>query len=152
MNTIQSNRSGGKTPSLCEEDLIKITISSVGGALDCRERENGVFSPCPPLVSPRFLFLREFFSRALLSELLEQATSRRRKKQCSSQYFRTKSIDTQMKCISFFLPFFPLYTPPPHPSLPSKFPLIPEIPHCFPQKSQRDGKEKKRKGNRGGSR
>ena len=36
--------------------------------------------PLSPLVSPRFLFLREFFSRALLSELLEQATSRRRKK------------------------------------------------------------------------
>ena len=28
----------------------------------------------PPLVSPRFFFLREFFSRALLYERLEQAT------------------------------------------------------------------------------
>ena len=33
----------------------------------------GVLSPFPPLVSPRFFFLREFFSRALLSERLEQA-------------------------------------------------------------------------------
>ena len=32
----------------------------------------GVPSPFPPLVSPRF-FLRENFSRALLSERLEQA-------------------------------------------------------------------------------
>ena len=31
------------------------------------------FSPLPPLVSSRFFFLREFFSRALLSERLEQA-------------------------------------------------------------------------------
>ena len=35
----------------------------------------GVLSPFPPLVSPRFFFLPEFFSRALLSERLEQATS-----------------------------------------------------------------------------
>ena len=34
----------------------------------------GVLSPFPPLVSPRFFFfLREVFSRALLSERLEQA-------------------------------------------------------------------------------
>ena len=39
------------------------------------EREGGVFSPFPSLVSPRFFFFfsREFFSRALLSERLEQA-------------------------------------------------------------------------------
>ena len=30
-------------------------------------------TPFPPLVSPRFFFVREFFSRALLSERLEQA-------------------------------------------------------------------------------
>ena len=36
MSTIQSNRSGGKTPSLYEVDPIKIRISSVGRALDCR--------------------------------------------------------------------------------------------------------------------
>ena len=35
----------------------------------------GVFFPFPPLVSPRFFFRCEFFSRALLSERLEQATS-----------------------------------------------------------------------------
>ena len=35
----------------------------------------GVFSPFLPLVSPRFFFIPEFFSRALLSERLEQATS-----------------------------------------------------------------------------
>ena len=35
----------------------------------------GVLSPFPPLVSPRLFFLPEFFSRALLSERLEQATS-----------------------------------------------------------------------------
>ena len=29
--------------------------------------------PYPPLVSPRFSFLREFFSRSLLSERLEHA-------------------------------------------------------------------------------
>ena len=54
--------------------------------------------------------------------------------------------------LSFCLSFHYIPPPPRHPSLPSKFPWIPEIPHCFPQKSQRDGKEKKRKGNRGGSR
>ena len=32
-------------------------------------------SPFPPLVSPRFFFLREFFSRALLSECLEQVST-----------------------------------------------------------------------------
>ena len=32
-----------------------------------------VFSPFPSLVSPRFFFLCGFFSRALLSERLEQA-------------------------------------------------------------------------------
>ena len=32
------------------------------------------FSLLPPLVSPRFFFLREFFSRALLSERLQQAS------------------------------------------------------------------------------
>ena len=38
------------------------------------EREGGVFSPFPSLVSPRFFFFsREFFSLALLSERLEQA-------------------------------------------------------------------------------
>ena len=31
-------------------------------------------SPFPPLVSPPFFFLCEFFSRALLSERLEQAS------------------------------------------------------------------------------
>ena len=32
-------------------------------------------SPLPPLVSPRFFFfIREFFSRALLSERLQQAS------------------------------------------------------------------------------
>ena len=35
----------------------------------------GVLFPLPPLVSPRFCFLREFFSRALPSERLEQAIS-----------------------------------------------------------------------------
>ena len=35
----------------------------------------GVFSPFLPLVSPGFFFLCEFFSRALLSERLEQATT-----------------------------------------------------------------------------
>ena len=42
------------------------------------EREGGVFSPFPALVSPRFFFFffsREFFSRALLSERLEQASN-----------------------------------------------------------------------------
>lgn len=33
-----------------------------------------VLSPFPPLVSPGFFFLRKFFSRALLSERLEQAS------------------------------------------------------------------------------
>ena len=37
-----------------------------------RERERVLF-PFPPLVSPRFFFLREFLSCALLSERLEQA-------------------------------------------------------------------------------
>ena len=32
-------------------------------------------SPFPPLVSPRFFFLREFFSRPLLSECLEQVST-----------------------------------------------------------------------------
>ena len=32
-----------------------------------------VLSPFPPLVSPRFFFLREFCSRVLPSERLEQA-------------------------------------------------------------------------------
>ena len=40
-----------------------------GGGL---EREN-VLCPFPPLASTRFFFLREFFSRALLSERLGQA-------------------------------------------------------------------------------
>ena len=34
----------------------------------------GVPSPFPPLVSPSFFFLREFFFPALLSERLEQAS------------------------------------------------------------------------------
>ena len=34
----------------------------------------GILYPFPPLVSPRSFFLREFFSRALLSDRLEQAT------------------------------------------------------------------------------
>ena len=43
-----------------------------GGGARARERDR-VLSPLLPLVSPRFCFLREFFSRALLSERLEQA-------------------------------------------------------------------------------
>ena len=53
---------------------------SVGSELNCTagKREGGsrerVPSPFSPLVCPRFFFLREFFSRAVLSERLEQAT------------------------------------------------------------------------------
>ena len=56
---------------------------SVGSELNCtprkrggREKEGGGMrprEPFPPLVCPRFFFLPEFFSRALLSERLEQA-------------------------------------------------------------------------------
>ena len=41
----------------------------------CKGMLTGVLSPFPPLVSPRFFFLREFFFRPLLSERLEQATT-----------------------------------------------------------------------------
>ena len=56
---------------------------SVGSELNCTPGKRGGggklgaeserTSPFPPLVCPRFFFLREFFSRALLSERLEQA-------------------------------------------------------------------------------
>ena len=44
-----------------------------GGRRGGREGENAVLSPVPPLLIPRFFFLREFSPRALLSERLEQA-------------------------------------------------------------------------------
>ena len=47
-----------------------------GGTGEAKARER-FLSPFPPLVSPRLFFFgfpREFFSRALLSERLEQAT------------------------------------------------------------------------------
>ena len=53
----------------------------MGSELSCTPGKQGggeeggaiVLSPFPLLVSPRFLSLREFFSRALLSERLEHA-------------------------------------------------------------------------------
>ena len=55
---------------------------SVGSELNCTPGKRGRGSeggedesppPYPPLVSPRFSFLREFLSRSLLSERLEHA-------------------------------------------------------------------------------
>ena len=48
-----------------------------GGKELCKGMFTCVLSLFPPLVSPRFFFLREFFSRPLLSERLEQAISYR---------------------------------------------------------------------------
>ena len=46
----------------------------MGGGGENRGENRGAISPFPPLVFPRFFFfLREFFSRALLAERLEQA-------------------------------------------------------------------------------
>ena len=72
---------------------------SVGSKLNCK-RENGrgeerVPSPFPPLVCPRFFFLREFFSRAVLSERLEQATL--------SCNIRSKNNRLRTLTVSFFV-------------------------------------------------
>ena len=58
---------------------VKLYTGKTGGGRGNRERggeSERTLSPFPPLVSSRSFFLREFFSRALLSERLQQARAR----------------------------------------------------------------------------
>ena len=72
---------------------------SLASKLNCtagkRGGEERVPSPFPPLVCPRFFFLREFFSRAVLSERLEQATL--------SCDIRSKNNRLRTLTVSFFV-------------------------------------------------
>ena len=69
------------------------------------------FPALPPLVSPSFFFLREFFSRALLSERLEQAI---KKHLLNCLYLNSISVSvwngfkhqpTRVKCTRIFVKF-----------------------------------------------